>query len=108
MSKQRWSPEPWSYLAGPGSGYRPHVIVDALGRVIDRESGDVPADEARANLMRRYECVKACEGISDPAAALAAAREALETACYGIYSEPENVKELASKALALLTPEEIK
>lgn len=87
--KQRWTPEEeWTY--------RPEVLHQTLGHIGGRcpaiVSSDLPMASfhrmsgtlagkchvAEANAERAVACVRACKGIPDPAAAIEAARKALE------------------------------
>jgi hypothetical protein len=96
MSKPKHSLDPW----------RAGVLLAHDGFEVKAGDRYVASFASGHDAARAMACVNALAGIEDPAAALSAARDALETACYGVYSEPENVKALAGEALALLTPKE--
>lgn len=120
--KPKHSPEPWAL--NPYDGGAPEIYgfshrgqTRAIARVLYHNGSEDP--EVRANAHRIVACVNALAGIEDPAAAIAAAREALE-ACRdhiaGMTPIPmiplvgKSIKvpkawDKAHHALALLSPE---
>jgi hypothetical protein len=78
------APEPWAKRA-----YTRHLQVhDAIGCVVVVTTGtDFAPSKNRANVERIVACVNACAGIADPAAALAAARDALREADAALAEE---------------------
>lgn len=94
--------EPWVYTPGEGedgdiAGIYPHdddtgVIADCYGY------GTNTGNERAARIVA---CVNACDGIEDPAAALAEVRRLCAAATFGIGTDPGKAM-LAQKILSLL------
>lgn len=82
----------------PWRSYGDGVIEDAHGREV-AHTGE--PDGVRPNLNRIVDCVNACDGIEDPAAALAEVRRVL--AAIALYADGAPAME-ARRALSLLTP----
>lgn len=93
MSKPKHSPEPWCNEVSDGLIF----TKDATGSIIL-----VSGDEDEYQPDRIVQCVNALAGIKDPAAALAAAREALEMVIEHLCTGVNHVD--FKKALALLSP----
>lgn len=84
------TPEPWEHTTEHGysaSIFGPYTVPAGPGRPRKRKvliaqfrlyTDDEVREQCNANAARAVACVNACQNLSDPAAALTAAREALE------------------------------
>jgi hypothetical protein len=82
------------------------VCLDETMAPITNESGEIILNNCEIGeqeLVRIGKCVNACTGIADPAEAIKAAREALES-IPGTYVLPARTWIALNKALSLLTP----
>lgn len=93
--KLKHSPEPWS--AGKNN-----ELLDAEGKVL------ALFYQPLASISRVAVCVNACAGLEDPAAAIQAAREAMQWVNEGVSVSFDYTKwaKKTEEALALLTPKE--
>ena len=93
------SPEPWSTCKYHAWSISAGERSDIIHAATDNDELD------EANAERAVQCVNACAGIPDPAAALKLAREALRNAIWGIEGEGCNTnKEWEALAALNETP----
>jgi hypothetical protein len=87
--------EPWQFNAGLG------VIVDGRSETLAtlRHAYDI---DGPANAARAVQCVNACAGIEDPAAALALARHAIVELQHAVAQLMPGVRHIAVKDYANL------
>lgn len=87
--ESKHTPGPWETSVGAGNWWS--ICAPGGGDMIaDLSDSGFGCDVDAANANRIVQCVNACEGIDDPAAALAAARRLIDQCSKGAGFTDEN------------------